>query len=101
MTPGGISAESRGAGEGAAWGAVTPVEGGAGREPGAPTPFATWATWRAPVQLPLPGVDAANDNAPRRLSRRTTTTDPSRPRVCALRRVLRGVGIVAWLAGAP
>ena len=25
-------------------------------------PFATWATWRAPVQLPLPGVDAANDN---------------------------------------
>ena len=27
-----------------------------------PAPMPTWETWREPVQLPLPGVDPANDN---------------------------------------
>jgi IS1 family transposase len=32
-------------------------------EPSTPAPLPTWETWREPVQLGLPGVDAANDNA--------------------------------------
>jgi IS1 family transposase len=43
--------------------APPPAPAGPAPSPGPQGPLPTWETWTEPEQIPLPGVDAANDNA--------------------------------------